>query len=393
MKNLLKEGCGHMTESEVKSKELHISNIKRIVVKVGTSTLTHSTGLLNLSRIENIVRQLADIHNRGVEVVLVTSGAIGAGVGKLGLDERPKTIPEKQAAAAIGQGVLLHMYSKFFSEYGKITGQILLTRDDMADRNRFLNASNTFTALLDKGVIPVVNENDATVVDEIKFGDNDTLSAMVASLVNADLLVLLTDIDGLYDSNPKENKDAKRIEYVGKIDESIDHMAKGAGSKLGTGGMITKIKACKIASFSGVCTVIANGSEDNILNKIMDGEEVGTFFQKTEETLKAKKHWMAFVTNPTNKIYIDDGAQRALLENRKSLLPAGIVKVDGQFGKGEVLAIFNMNNEEIAHGVTNYNSTHIDMIKGIDSSEIERILGYKDYDEVIHANNLVVLRK
>ncbi|PAB59007.1 glutamate 5-kinase [Anaeromicrobium sediminis] len=382
-----------MTESEVKSKELHISNIKRIVVKVGTSTLTHSTGLLNLSRIENIVRQLADIHNRGVEVVLVTSGAIGAGVGKLGLDERPKTIPEKQAAAAIGQGVLLHMYSKFFSEYGKITGQILLTRDDMADRNRFLNASNTFTALLDKGVIPVVNENDATVVDEIKFGDNDTLSAMVASLVNADLLVLLTDIDGLYDSNPKENKDAKRIEYVGKIDESIDHMAKGAGSKLGTGGMITKIKACKIASFSGVCTVIANGSEDNILNKIMDGEEVGTFFQKTEETLKAKKHWMAFVTNPTNKIYIDDGAQRALLENRKSLLPAGIVKVDGQFGKGEVLAIFNMNNEEIAHGVTNYNSTHIDMIKGIDSSEIERILGYKDYDEVIHANNLVVLRK
>ncbi|WP_330671438.1 glutamate 5-kinase [Anaeromicrobium sp.] len=382
-----------MTENEVKNKKLHIKNCKRIVVKVGTSTLTHSTGLLNLSRIENLVRQLADIHNRGIEVVLVSSGAIGAGVGKLGLDERPKTIPEKQAAAAIGQGVLLHMYSKFFSEYGKITGQILLTRDDMADRHRFLNASNTFSALLDKGVIPIVNENDATVVDEIKFGDNDTLSAMVASLVNADLLVLLTDIDGLYDSNPKENKDARRIEYVESIDESIYNMADGAGSKLGTGGMITKIRACKIASFSGVCTVIANGSEKNILNMIVDGEEVGTFFQRKEETLKAKKHWMAFVTNPRNKIYVDEGAKRALLENRKSLLPAGIVKVEGQFGKGEVLAIFNMSNEEIAHGVTNYNSTHIDMIKGFESSKIERILGHKDYDEVIHANNLVIMKR
>jgi glutamate 5-kinase len=210
----------------------HLKQVKRIVVKVGTSSLTHSTGLLNLNRIENLVRQLSDVHNRGIEVILVSSGAIAAGIGKLGLKTRPKTIPEKQAAAAVGQGILLHMYEKLFSEYGKIVGQILLTREDVSHRMRYLNASNTFYALLEQGVIPIVNENDAIVVEEIKFGDNDTLSAMVASLVNADLLVLLTDIDGLYDSNPKNNPNAKFIHYVDEITQDIVNAADGAGSSL-----------------------------------------------------------------------------------------------------------------------------------------------------------------
>lgn len=380
-----------MNDKNILKGRTFIKNIKRLVVKVGTSTLTYDTGLLNLSRIEELVRQLSDIHNQGIEIILVSSGAIGAGVGKLGLKERPKTIPQKQAAAAIGQGVLLHMYSKFFSEYGKITGQILLTRDDMSDRCRFLNASNTFSALLEQGAIPVVNENDATVVDEIKFGDNDTLSAMVASLVNADLLVLLTDIDGLYDSNPRDNSSAKKIKYIGDINKQVEDMASGVGSNLGTGGMITKIRACKIASYSGVCTVIANGSEKSILNKIIEGEDVGTLFDKKEQPLKARKHWMAFVTKPTSKIYIDKGASKALIDNRKSLLPAGVVKVLGEFMQGEIVSIINQDNIEIAHGVTNYNSLDINTIKGVDSAQIENLLGYKDYDEIIHANNMVLL--
>lgn len=369
-----------------------LRNVKRVVIKVGTSTLTHSTGLLNLSRIENLVRQLSDIHNRGIEVILVSSGAIGAGIGKLGLKEKPKTIPQKQAAAAVGQGILLHMYEKLFSEYGKIAAQILLTRDDISHRTRFLNATNTFYALLEQGVIPIVNENDAIVVDEIKFGDNDTLSAMVASLVNADLLILLTDIDGLYDSNPKINTNAKFIDYVENITDEIVNAAGDAGSSLGTGGMITKINAGKIATSSGSSMIIVNGDAPNVLNVLLDGREIGTFFKATEHPLQAKKHWMAFGTNPSGNITIDHGAEKALIDNGKSLLSKGIISVKGTFSEGEVISILNNNNEEIGHGITNYNSLDIDVIKGLDSSEIEEKLGYKNYDVVVHANNLVTFK-
>lgn len=369
-----------------------LKNVKRVVIKVGTSTLAYSTGLLNLSRIENLVRQLSDIHNRGIEVILVSSGAIAAGIGKLGLKEKPKTIPQKQAAAAVGQGILLHMYEKLFSEYGKIAAQILLTRDDISHRTRFLNATNTFYALLEQGVIPIVNENDAIVVDEIKFGDNDTLSAMVASLVNADLLVLLTDIDGLYDSNPKTNPNAKFIDYVENITDEIVGAAGNAGSSLGTGGMITKINAGKIATSSGSSMIIVNGDAPNVLNDILDGKDIGTFFKATERPLQAKKHWMAFGTKPSGNITIDQGAEKALIENHKSLLPKGIININGNFSEGEVISILNDKNEEIGHGFTNYNSSDINIIKGLDSSEIEEKLGYKNYDVVIHANNLVTFK-
>lgn len=368
----------------------YMNNIKRIVVKVGTSSLTHSTGLLNINKIESLVRQLSDIHNRGIEVILVSSAAIGAGIGKLGLKTRPKTIPEKQAAAAVGQGILLHMYEKLFSEYGKIVAQILLTREDISHRMRFLNASNTFYALLEKGVIPIVNENDAIVVDEIKFGDNDTLSAMVASLVNADLLILLTDIDGLYDSNPKTNPSAKFIDTVDEITDEIVSYAGDAGSSLGTGGMITKINAGKIATSSGSSMVIVNGDTKNVLNDILDGKNVGTFFKGEKHPLNARKHWMAFGTKPSGSVTIDNGAEKALVYSHKSLLPKGILNVEGTFLEGEVISIFNLNKEEIGHGISNYNSSDINLIKGLDSCLIEKRLGYKNYDEIIHANNLAI---
>lgn len=384
--------CLTVEKTMINNRKEYLKNVKRIVVKVGSSSLTHSTGLLNLNRIENLVRQLSDAHNRGVEVILVSSGAIAAGIGKLGLKVRPKTIPEKQAAAAVGQGILLHMYEKLFSEYGKVVGQILLTREDISHRMRYLNASNTFYALLEQGVIPIVNENDAIVVDEIKFGDNDTLSAMVATLVNADLLILLTDIDGLYDSNPKNNPDAKFIHYVDEITEEIIAAADGAGSSLGTGGMITKINAGKIATSSGSSMIIVNGDAPNILNRILDGEEVGTFFKGHAQPLQARKHWMAFGTKPSGCVIVDLGAENALVNSHKSLLPKGILSVTGNFSEGEVISILNANQEEIAHGITNYNSTDINIIKGVNSCCIEEILGYKNYDVVIHANNLVMLK-
>lgn len=372
-----------------------MKNIKRIVVKVGTSTLTHSTGLLNLRRIESLVRQLSDVHNNGIEVVLVTSGAIGAGIGKLGLKTRPKTIPEKQACAAVGQVSLIHMYEKLFSEYSKTCAQILLTREDISHRLRFLNARNTFFALLDMGVIPVVNENDAIVVDEIKeimkVGDNDTLSAMVASLIEADLLIILSDIDGLYDSNPKTNIDAKLISVVEEITKEIEDCAGGASSSFGTGGMITKINAAKICVTSGTSMVIVNGSIPNVIQNIVYGESIGTLFVASESPLQGKKHWMAFETNTKGKIFIDNGAEKAIIINRKSLLSKGIIKVEGSFEEGDVVAIANSNGDLIANGITYYSSDDVDKIKGVHSKNIEEILGNKNYDEIIHANNLVVL--
>lgn len=269
----------------------YLKDVTRVVVKVGTSTLTHSTGLLNLKRIEKIVRQLADIHNQGIQVVLVTSGAIGAGMGKLGLKVRPKTMPEKQAAAAVGQGILIHMYEKFFCEYGKTIAQILLTKEDIVDEERYLNARNTFFMLLSQGVIPIVNENDAVVTDEIRVGDNDTLSAMVTNLIEADLLIILSDIDGLYDSNPRTNPNAKIIYNVAKITDEIKASAEGAGSSLGTGGMATKIKAAEIVVSGNASMIIAEGSEHNIISDILEGREIGTLFERNSKARRSKSEF------------------------------------------------------------------------------------------------------
>ncbi|MCH3964377.1 MAG: glutamate 5-kinase [Clostridium sp.] len=269
----------------MKNREQYLKDIKRIVIKVGSSTLTYKSGLLNLYMIEHLVRQIADIHNMGMEIVFVTSAAIGAGMGKLGLDRKPDSIPESQAAAAVGQGLLMNTYEKFFSEYGKTVAQILITKEDMTQEHRIMNAKNTFSTLLQKGVIPIVNENDAVIVDEIKFGDNDTLSAMVASLIGADLLILLSDVDGLYSGNPRENSEAVLISEVCDITDKIEKCAGGAGSRFGTGGMATKINAARIATSNGVPMVIAKGETKNIIRSIISFDNVGTLFIARDDGL------------------------------------------------------------------------------------------------------------
>ncbi|MBV7276045.1 glutamate 5-kinase [Clostridiaceae bacterium UIB06] len=373
---------------DIRSK--YLKNVKRVVVKIGSSTLTHSSGFLNLSRIEKLVRQISDLHNQGIEIVLVSSGAIAAGIGKLGLKNKPATIPEKQAAAAIGQGILLHMYEKMFSEYGKIAAQILITREDVSNRTRFLNARNTFFSLFEKGVITIVNENDAIVVDEIKFGDNDTLSAIVASLVEADLLILLSDIEGLYDSDPRTNPQAKLIHEVERITEEVERSAGGAGTSLGTGGMATKISAAKIATSAGVSMVIVNGANEGIINDVVNLERVGTFFVPDESPMHLRKHWLTFNTDIKGKLVVDNGAYKALVNEHKSLLPSGIVSVEGFFNHGQIVSIITSDGVEIGRGITNYDSSEIEQIKSLKTDEIEGILGYKNYDEIVHCNNMAI---
>ncbi|WP_139905238.1 glutamate 5-kinase [Clostridium thermarum] len=262
----------------VERREAFMKDVKRVVIKVGSSTLTYPNGLFNLGRIESLVRQISNLHNRGLEVILVSSGAIAAGMGRLGLKEKPKSMSRKQACAAVGQVRLMHMYDKIFGEYGKTTAQILITKDDTVDKKRLRHAKNTFSALFKEKVIPIVNENDAITTEEIKIGDNDTLSAYVCKLVQGDLLILMSDIDGLYNCNPNVNKDAKLISYVSAVTDEIASCAEGAGTKLGTGGMITKLRAASIVNNSGAAMVIVNGSETDILNRVLNGEEVGTFF-------------------------------------------------------------------------------------------------------------------
>ena len=367
----------------------NFKNIKRIVIKVGSSTLSYPNGRLNITQMERLVRELADLQNRGMEVILVSSGAQGAGIGKMGMSRRPKTIPEKQATAAIGQGLLMHMYEKLFSEYGITVAQVLLTREDIMDRKRFLNARNALNALLGMETIPIINENDTIAVEEIRFGDNDALSALVASLIEAELLIILSDIAGLYTGNPSIDKDATLIPLVTEINEDIEHTAGGSGSRLGTGGMVTKLQAAKVAMNSGFPMIIASGSEKRIVRRIIDGEHLGTLFLPRENRLHSKKRWIAFGSNVQGTILIDSGARKALTEEGKSLLPSGIISVEGAFEIGNTVSVFH-EDREIGRGIVNYSSLEIDIIKGKKTREITKILGYKDFDEVIHRDNFAL---
>ncbi len=363
---------------------------KKIVVKVGSSSIAYSSGKLNLFQIEGLVRQLADLHNQGRDVLLVTSGAIGTGAGRLGLAGRPRTIPAKQAAAAVGQGLLMHIYEKFFSEYGVTTGQVLLTREDFSDRRRFLNARNTLHALLQFGVIPVINENDTIAVDEIKLGENDTLSALVAGLVDAELLILLSDIQGLYTADPKQDPEAGLIREVAEITPQIEALAGGPGSGLGSGGMATKISAARIAAHSGVTTILACADQRDIIPKVIAGEQVGTVFWPAGNKLENRKRWIAYSAAVCGKIYVDQGAAAAMMRRGKSLLPSGVRAVEGLFEMGATVCIIGPDNQEIARGITSYSSSEIEQIKGAQTKEISRILGHKDYDEIVHRNNMVL---
>lgn len=370
-------------------RQRNFDNVKRLVVKVGSSTLSHPTGKLNINQIEQLVREVADLQNSGKEVILVTSGAQGAGIGKLGLGRKPRTIPEKQAIAAIGQGLLMHMYEKLFAEYGITVAQILLTKEDMMDRKRFLNARNALNAILQMEALPIINENDTIAVDEIRFGDNDTLAALVASLVDAEILVMLTDIDGLYTGDPSADSNAALIPLVTEINREIEDLAGGSGSNLGTGGMATKIQAARVAMNSGYPMIIAYGREPKIISRILGGEQLGTLFLPKENRLHSKKRWIAYGSNVQGKVFIDEGALRALTEKGKSLLPSGIIAVEGVFGIGNTVGVF-CGSTEIGRGIANYSSSEIEKIKGKKTKDISKLLGYKDFDEVIHRNNFAL---
>jgi len=368
----------------------NLTQCKRIVVKVGTSTLTHPTEQLNLLRMENLAREMSDLHNQGKELLLVSSGAIGVGVGRFGLKEPPRTIPMKQAMAAVGQGTLLHMYEKFFAEYGKTVAQVLLTKDDFTERLRYLNGRNALLTLLSLGVIPIINENDTVVIDEIKFGDNDTLSALVAGLVDADLLIILSDIDGLYDDDPRLNPAARRLPEVYEITGEMEDRSRTRGTRLASGGMYTKLVAARMVMAAGIPLVIANGSEKNVLRCILAGECLGTLFVPRENKMQARKQWIAFGSASQGQVYVDEGAEEAIRLRGKSLLPSGVTRVEGDFERGNVVSLISPAGKEFARGITNYAAAEIALIAGKKTSQIERILGSKDYDEIIHRNNLTL---
>jgi glutamate 5-kinase len=364
------------------------SQKKRMVIKVGSTLLTHENRL-NIKRIEEFVSQLASLQKKNREIILVTSGAVAAGMGRLRL-KKLVTIPQKQAAAAIGQNLLMEIYERLFKKRGCLVAQVLLTSQDIADRKRYLNTRNTLLTLLNYKTIPIINENDTVAVDEIKFGDNDTLSALVASKVEADILIILTDTKGLYTTDPKKKRAARFIEEVSEITPQLERMATGSLTRQGTGGMTTKLKAAKIARSCGVPMVIADGRVKNIILKLASGESLGTLFLPKGRPC-SRKRWIASGLPVSGKIKIDKGAKEAIIRRGKSLLPSGIVEIKGKFSMGDGVEILNERNRVFARGIVSCSSSELDRIKGKKTQEIEKILGYKDYDEVIHRNNLVIL--
>jgi glutamate 5-kinase len=366
-----------------------LSQARRVVVKLGTGLLCGARGQFNQSRMESLVSDLAWLRQER-QLVLVSSGAIGAGVGRLGLAKRPRTIPEKQAAAAVGQCVLMQQYEHLFSPRDLIVAQVLLTRYDIMDRERYLNARYTFEALLSQGVVPVVNENDTVAVEEIRFGDNDTLAAHVACLVDADLVILLTDQDGFYNQIPSPGRAGELIPEIAEITPEIEALAGGRGSALATGGMETKLQAARIAMSAGISLVIASGLKAGTIQRVMSGDAVGTLFVPDVGRMQSRKHWIAFSSPVQGWIYVDQGAAGAILNKGKSLLPSGILRVEGEFAAGTVVGVADQDGRELGRGISNYSSGAISLIRGHKSAEIKAIIGYHDYDEVIHRDNLAV---
>lgn len=359
------------------------------MVKVGTGVITTKDGLLDATQVANISRQMVALRRRGHEVAVVSSGAVGAGMGELNVRKRPTTLPEIQAVAAVGQSKLIGAYDDCFKTEGYHAAQILLTREDLEERRRYLNTCNTIGALFGLKVIPVINENDTVSVEEISFSDNDILSVMVTNLLRAELLVMLSSVDGLYG---RPDKDTGLIPLVEEITADIERLASRSKTHLGMGGMESKLKAARIATNSGEAVIIANGREPDILVRIMEGEELGTLFTPVRKKLTSRKRWIGFTLRPKGRIYVDDGACNALLKGGKSLLASGITGVDGSFERGDVVSISTLtNNAEFARGLTNYSSAELMKIKGQSSASIKKILGSKPYDEVVHRDNMVLI--
>lgn len=363
----------------------------RIVVKIGTNLLTDPRSGIRRERIQEIARSVCQLQSSGHQLAIVSSGAIGAGSSAFGSGKRLKTIAEKQAAAAIGQPILMEVYQAAFRERGRAVAQVLLTKDDFVSRTRYLNAKRTFAVLLEKGIVPIINENDTVAVDEIKLGDNDNLSALVGGLLEADLLVILSDIDGLYTDDPSQNRSARLIPVVETISPQIELLAKKSRSELSTGGMITKIQAAKRCASLGIAMIIANGENPRVLEEILSGEFRGTLFLPSENRLSLRKKWIGFVSHPNGSVTIDGGAKLALQRRHKSLLPSGILEVSGEFRASDTISIKDAAGNEIAKGVSAYSSDDLRKIKGRKTSAIEEILGRRSRQEVIHKDNLVLI--
>ncbi len=369
-----------------------LKKAQRIVIKVGTSTITYANGKRNFAQIDRLAREISDLQNQGKEMILVTSGAVAVGVDRMGLTAKPKTIPGKQAAAAVGQGVLMHTYEKFFADYGQVVAQVLITKTEAIDRHRYTNTRNTFMELLRQRVIPIVNENDVVALDELKIGDNDNMSALVAGIADADLVIILSDVDGLYTANPQTHPEAVIVPKVLEITPAIEASAGGVGSARGTGGMATKIQAAKAATSSGIHLVIASGTEKNAITRILQGEEIGTLFVSRENRLQFRKRWLAFGAQLAGSIVVDDGCAKAIRKaGGCSILPAGIFAVEGSFLPGSTVRVLDRDAHELARGLVHYSSDELAQIKGCRSSDIANILGHKNYDEVIHRDDLVIL--
>ena len=370
------------------------SQYQRLVIKLGTNLLTGGSGRLDLPTMAGLAGQVAQLHGQGREIILVSSGAIAAGRDKLGADRNRKDIAFRQVLAAVGQGCLMHTYEQLFDKHGIVVAQALLTKRDLSDRAGYLNARNTLLSLLSLGVVPIINENDVVATDEIKeakFGDNDNLSAMVANLVDADLLVLLSDVTGLHTSDPRKDPEARIIPTVKKIDAEIEGMAGGAGTSRGTGGMATKIEAAKVATRSAIAVVITEGIIPNVIVRLAEGESIGTLFLPTTTKVESRQRWMISRLASRGKIIVDDGAAAALKKRKGSLLPAGIKGVEREFKRGDMVDIVDLQGNRIACGISNYSAIDIQAMKGAQSEDIMAILGYEYGAEVVHRNNLVVL--
>lgn len=365
--------------------------MKRLVVKIGSNILADDKEGLNTKRILSIAGDIAEVKDMGYEVIVVSSGAVAAGMRKLGLKEKPKDVRLKQAAAAVGQSSLMWAYERCFGEYETKVAQVLLTREDLADRKRYINSRNTFLTLQSFGVVAIVNENDTVATDEIKFGDNDNLASLVAILVEADRLVILSDVEGLYKADPRLNPEAELLSHVDEITPAIEKLAGGAGSAMGTGGMYSKVLAAKRATCHGIAVNIITGKRKGLLVSLLKGKDQGTYFKPADNRVCLRKGWIAHSSRSKGSITIDIGALKAITEMGKSLLPSGIVSVEGEFELGDAVYCVGPEGKRIAKGLVNYSSPDLRKIMGRRTSEIETILGYKYSDEAIHRDNLAIL--
>lgn len=379
-----------MTMKDVRSNIL--SRVRKVLIKIGSAVLTGEDGL-DLVIIQQLADEIARLKDKGHQIILVTSGAIASGKHRMGITAQLKSIPQKQAAAAIGQGRLMRVYANAFGKQDIHVAQILLTMSDLTDRKRFLNIRNTLSQLLEWGVIPVINENDTVAVEEIKFGDNDHLAAMMANLIETHLVINLTSTDGLYDKNPTVFKDAKLIPLVADFTEEIESMATEDTTSVGLGGMKSKVMAARKVTACGIPYIIAPGKEKNILQAIFAGQDKGTLFLPAAGPMNSRKYWIAFTLRPRGRLFLDEGAEKAIVDEGKSLLPSGICRAEGNFSAGDAVSCVDRKGKPFATGLVNYSAAEIDRIRGLQTSEVEQALGHKDYDEVIHRDNLAVTGK